>query len=168
MLNKIEVYFIRNVSNKTYKMKYEKELEAIEEECKNLWGKIDDIESCRDHHWVSSRQRKLEKEYAECYKRKKELISKINKYETYHPILKNKIVFMITNELSIGNDLIALTRDKIDNFIKENDDKIEKVIEAIIEDYDKDGKIELLKEPQTDWIREYLYEVVNTTRFLEK
>jgi hypothetical protein len=152
-------------------MQYQKELQAIEEESKKLWWKIDDIESCRDHHWVSSRQRKLEKEYAECRKRKKELVSKINKYEIYHSILKNKIVFMIINDLTIGrtdNDLIALTSDEIDNFIKENNDKIEKVIENIIEDYDKDGEIELLKAPETDWIGEYLYEVINTMPFLEK
>ena len=83
----------------------------------------------------------------------------------YYSIIKTKIKFMITNDLTIGrNDdgLIPFTSDEIDNFIKENDDNIEKVIQNIITDYSNDNEIELLANPLLDWIGEYLYDLVNT------
>ena len=83
----------------------------------------------------------------------------------YYGIIKTKIKFMITNDLTIGrNDdgLIPFTRDEIDNFIKENDDNIEKVIQKIINDYSNDNEIELLADPLLDWIGEYLYDLVDT------
>ena len=83
----------------------------------------------------------------------------------YYGILKTKINFMITNDLTIGrNDdgLIPFTSDEIDNFIKDNNDNIEKVIKKMINDYSNDNEIELLADPLFDWIREYLYDFVVT------
>lgn len=83
----------------------------------------------------------------------------------YHTLLKNKIIFMITNDLTIGrndNDLIPFTDNQINAFIQTNNDKIETVIKNIINDYAADGELELLQNPPLDWIGEYLYQVVQT------
>jgi hypothetical protein len=83
----------------------------------------------------------------------------------YHIILKTKIKLMITNDLTIGrtdNGLLPFTSDKINKFIENNNDNIEKVIEIMINDYDNDNEIELLADPLLDWIGEYLYDLVDT------
>ena len=83
----------------------------------------------------------------------------------YHNILETKIKLMITNDLTIGrsdNDLIPLTSYKINKFIEENNDNIEKVIAIMINEYSNDNELELLAEPLLDWIGEYLYEYVDT------
>jgi len=77
-----------------------------------------------------------------------------------YTILKNKIIFMLTNDLTIGkkdNDKKPCTNNEIEEFIKENDEKIEKTIENMIYDYKEHDDLELLKEPLLDWIGEYLY-----------
>lgn len=151
--------------------KLNEELQLVRERIAVLHRKIDDYESTRYEHWVHSFHRKNEKEYKECKNREKQLLSKIKEYQECHDILKNKIVFMITNDLTIGrndNDLEIFTSEQIENFIKEHDAKIEAVIQNIIDDYDKDGEIELLRDPLLDWIGEYLYEDVKTIPLLEK
>lgn len=83
----------------------------------------------------------------------------------YHSILKTKIKLMITNDLTIGRsdeDLIPFTSDKIDTFIEDNNDNIEKVITIMINEYSNDNELELLVEPELDWIGEYLYKFVDT------
>jgi methionine salvage enolase-phosphatase E1 len=83
----------------------------------------------------------------------------------YHNILKTKIISMITNDLTIGridNDLIPFTCNEIDNFIDNNNDNIEKVIQNMITEYSNDNEIELLADPLLDWIGEYLYDLVDT------
>ena len=77
---------------------------------------------------------------------------------------------MITNDLTIGrtdNDLAPYSDDQITDFIKANGDKIDSVIHNMIIDYDNDNELTLLKDPQLDWIREYLYPVVTTMSFLD-
>lgn len=151
-------------------MQYKKELDSIDRECRILIDKINEEDTLRDGRFMRKKQRDLEKKFVECKKKKEYIGKKINQYQEYHDILKNKIVFMITNDLTIGrtdNDLVPYESDEIANFIKENNDKIEHVIENIIDDYDKDGEIELLKDPLMDWIGEYLYEHVITVLFLD-
>lgn len=83
----------------------------------------------------------------------------------YHNILKTKIKYMITQDLTIGrndNDLLPFTTDKINKFIEDNNDNIEKVITIMINEYSNDNDLELLAEPLLDWIGEYLYEFVDT------
>jgi len=83
----------------------------------------------------------------------------------YHNILKTKIKFMITNDLTIGrndNGLIPFTSDEINNFIEDNNDNIEKVIKMMMDEYSNDNEIELLADPLLDWIGEYLYDLVDT------
>lgn len=83
----------------------------------------------------------------------------------YHDILKSTIRFMITNDLTIGrsdNELMPFTSDKIDTFIEDNNDNIEKVITRMINEYSNDNELELLADPELDWIGEYLYELVDT------
>jgi len=82
-----------------------------------------------------------------------------------YTILKNKIIFMLTNDLTIGqtdNDKKSFTNNEIEEFIKGNDEKIEKTIENMIYDYKEDDDLELLKEPLLDWIGEYLYSHIDT------
>ena len=83
----------------------------------------------------------------------------------YHNILKTKIKFMITNDLTIGrndNGLTPFTSDEINNFIEDNNDNIEKVIKMMMDEYSNDNEIELLADPLLDWIGEYLYDLVDT------
>ncbi len=83
----------------------------------------------------------------------------------YHKILKEKIILIITNDLTIGrndNDLVPYTDIEINEFIKDNNDNIEKVIEIIINDYTEDDELELLEDPLLDHIQEYLYDYVDT------
>ena len=83
----------------------------------------------------------------------------------YHNILKTKIKFMITNDLTIGrndNGLIPFTSDEINKFIEDNNDNIEKVIKMMMDEYSNDNEIELLADPLLDWIGEYLYDLVDT------
>ena len=90
-------------------------------------------------------------------------ICKIDDYQKYHDILKNKIILMITNDLTIGRDdnkLKPYTPEQITNFINENNDKIEKTIQTIIYDYHDDDELELLEDPLFDQITEYLYQFV--------
>jgi hypothetical protein len=72
---------------------------------------------------------------------------------------------MITNDLTIGrndNGLLPLTSDEIHKFIEDNNNKIEKVITIMINDYSNDNEIELLADPLLDWIGEYLYDLIDT------
>jgi len=83
----------------------------------------------------------------------------------YHTILKTKIKFMITNDLTIGrndNGLTPFTSDEINTFIEDNNDNIEKVIQMMMDEYSNDNEIELLADPLLDWIGEYLYDLVDT------
>ena len=83
----------------------------------------------------------------------------------FYNILRTKIELMITNDLTIGrsdNDLESFTSDKINKFIEDNNDNIEKVIEIMINDYSNDNELELLENPLFDWVGEYLYEFVDT------
>ena len=83
----------------------------------------------------------------------------------YHTILKTKIKFMITNDLTIGrtdNGLLPFSRDEINTFLEENNDNIEKVIQLMMDEYSNDNEIELLADPLLDWIGEYLYDLVDT------
>jgi len=83
----------------------------------------------------------------------------------HHDILKSKIIFMITNDLTIGrsdHNLLPFTDDKIQKFIRDNNDKIENVIQTMIHEYSNDNDLELLKDPLLDWIGEYLYEIIDT------
>jgi hypothetical protein len=148
--------------------KLNKELEVIQYKIKILENKIIDYECIRKGHWVHSSHRKNQNEYMECIKRQKELLSKIEQYKVYYDIIKNNIILIITHVLTIGyrdNDLKPFTCDQVDSFIKENDDKIETVIENIINDYDADGKLELLKDPPLGLIRKYLFTIIDAMIF---
>ena len=93
--------------------------------------------------------------------------------EEIHNILKNQMVIMVTNDLTIfrtDNDKKPFTSNEIEKFIKENDDKIEKAIKDMICDYTikdiickykNDGKLELLKEQLNEWFCYYLYMYVD-------
>ena len=83
----------------------------------------------------------------------------------YRNILKTKIKYMITQDLTIGrsdDNLIPFTSDEIDKFIEDNNNNIEKVITIMINEYSNDNDLELLAEPLLDWIGEYLYDFVDT------
>jgi methionine salvage enolase-phosphatase E1 len=73
---------------------------------------------------------------------------------------------MITNDLTIGrtdNNLMPFTSNEINQFIEDNNNNIEKVIEIMINEYSNDNEIELLADPLLDWIGEYLYNLIDTT-----
>lgn len=83
----------------------------------------------------------------------------------YRNILKTNIRTMISNDLTIGrrdNDVLAFTDEEIEKFLQDHDDKIERVITRMIDDYQRDNDIETLANPLLDWIGEYLYEEINT------
>jgi len=141
----------------------ENELISLESKIKVLTRDINEHDSLREGHWVRRRQRELEKERCITIKAKKDLTSRLIEYKECHDILKDKISTMITNDLTVGRSdhhLPQFKHNEIQHFIKENDDGIEKVIEMMITDYEKDGELGLLKDPPFAWIGEYLYEFV--------
>lgn len=81
----------------------------------------------------------------------------------YHDILLQKIIFIITNDLTIGrndNELTPFTNTEITKFIEDNNHNIEIVIQNIINDYNNDNELESLGNPEYDWITEYLYDFI--------
>jgi len=83
----------------------------------------------------------------------------------YKDILKNRIHKMIKDDLTIGrtdNDLEPFDDIKINDFIRENSDKIDIVISEMIEVYTDDNELELLKNPENDWINEFMYNHIDT------
>ena len=94
-------------------------------------------------------------------------MSNIQKVNSIKDILESKIRTIITIDLTIGRKddfLKPFTQDKIDHFIQENNDKIEFVIKNMIDDYFSmfDGFDSMQNPPSLAWIREYLYEHVDT------
>lgn len=88
----------------------------------------------------------------------------------YRNILRTKIRFIITNDLTIGrtdNDLIPFTSLEIYKFIEDNINNIEKVVDIMIEEYRDDDDLESLENPLLDLITEYLYDYVNTAQHLQ-
>jgi hypothetical protein len=72
---------------------------------------------------------------------------------------------MITNDLTIGrqdHDLPPFTSNEIHTFLEDNKDNIEQVIQLMMDEYRNDNEMELLADPNLDWIGEYLYDVVDT------
>lgn len=66
------------------------------------------------------------------------------------------------------NDLPPLTDEEIYK-IYENDVNpyISKIILLMINDYESSSELLLLKSPEFDWIREYLYIYVDTNQYIE-
>ena len=84
--------------------------------------------------------------------------------------LNHMIEKQLKSDLSTGrsdNDLIPFSSKEITNYIKTNRSVIDKVIVRMLTEYicDKDEDpneiIEDLKNPEKDWIREYLYEYLD-------
>ena len=85
-------------------------------------------------------------------------------YNEYSEILYNIIIKQLICDVTIGrkdNDLEPYTDIQIYNFIKDNEKQIENTINNMIKDYKNDGDLEELKNPEKDWIREYLYQEIN-------
>lgn len=151
-------------------MQYQQELKDLQHKSHKLLVDINEEDNMRDGFRVRRKQRLLEMELAQTIKRQKELLAKIKEYEEYHDILKKHIVVVITNYLTIDRfdmNVRLFTDDDIDKFINKNNDKIESTIENIIDDYDKNGKTELLKQPLTDSLEKYLYQIVKTMQIPE-
>lgn len=132
----------------------ENELNNIEKRIHVLLVDINEEDTMRDGRPMRRKQRELEKELHSTVNAKKIIVGKLEKYKECKVILKDKISTII------ANDLTQFTNDEIQNFMRENDNNVEKVIEMMIDDYEKDGELELLKEPTFAWIGEYLYEFV--------
>jgi len=74
-------------------------------------------------------------------------------------IIYNKILEIIKSELTIGKndkELNMYNNTEINNFIEVNNLKILKLKNLIIEEYEKDNELELLLNPENDWITEYM------------
>ena len=74
-------------------------------------------------------------------------------------IIYNKILEIIKSELTIGRndrELNIYNNTEINNFIEVNNLKILKLKNLIIEEYEKDNELELLLNPENDWITEYM------------
>ena len=80
-------------------------------------------------------------------------------------ILYNKIIEIIQADLTIGqtdNDLEPWSNIKINQFIEKYKKNIEVSINDMITDYERDGELDSLENPEYDMIREYLYKYVDT------
>lgn len=87
-------------------------------------------------------------------------------YNNIRMIIREKIFEIIKNDLTIGRtdrNLIPLNENEIRQFIIGRLNDIERAIWAMIRDYDDDGDLNQLLEPETDWITEYLYDFIDTT-----
>lgn len=86
-------------------------------------------------------------------------------------ILENKIDEIIKADLTIGrtdNDLPPLTDKEIYKiYEKDVNPYISKIIILMIHEYESSSELLLLKNPEFDWIREYLYIYVDTTQYIE-
>ena len=74
-------------------------------------------------------------------------------------IIYNKILEIIKSELIIGRndkELNMYNNTEINNFIENNKLKILKLKNLIVEEYEKDNELELLLNPENDWITEYM------------
>ena len=79
--------------------------------------------------------------------------------ENVELIIYNKILEIIKSELTIGKnnrELNIHNNTEINNFIEVNNLKILKLKNLIIEEYEKDNELELLLNPENDWITEYM------------
>ena len=83
-------------------------------------------------------------------------------------IIYNKILEIIKSELTIGRndrELNMYNNTEINNFIENNKLKILKLKNLIIEEYEKDNELELLLNPENDWITEYMDDLTFGSRF---
>jgi hypothetical protein len=74
---------------------------------------------------------------------------------------------MIKNDLTVGRTdrgLNPFTESEVRGFIIENLNNIERVIWAMIRDYEGDGELNQLLNPEPSWILEYLYDAVDTQK----
>jgi hypothetical protein len=79
--------------------------------------------------------------------------------ENVELIIYNKILEIIKSELIIGRndkELNMYNNTEINNFIENNKLKILKLKNLIVEEYEKDNELELLLNPENDWITEYM------------
>ena len=77
-------------------------------------------------------------------------------------IIYNKILEIIKSELTIGRndkELNVYNNTEINNFIEVNNLRILKLKNLIVEEYEKDNELELLLNPENDWITEYMYDL---------
>jgi hypothetical protein len=77
-------------------------------------------------------------------------------------IIHNKILEIIKSELTIGRndkELNIYNNTEINNFIEVNNLRILKLKNLIVEEYEKDNELELLLNPENDWITEYMYDL---------
>ena len=90
--------------------------------------------------------------------------------------LRHEIKTCITYDLTIGrsdNDLEPLTGEQIKKYIEGNTSSIDRIVEAILEDYRKDEEIELEISEDFDqfelveWVREYLYSEESDLAYLQ-
>ncbi len=96
----------------------------------------------------------------------KSMEENININQNIRNILRKKIIKIIHCDLTIGRtdaDLQPLEENEINNFITNNNNNIEQTINTMIHDYEEDGELEELVNPENDWILEYLYDFVKTT-----
>jgi len=84
--------------------------------------------------------------------------------EEIQQIIKNRVIIQIRSDLITGRSDAGkdpYTGDQIDEFIEQNTNQIQDLIHAMISDYQMDGNLEALRDPENDWIRDYLYDYVN-------
>jgi hypothetical protein len=86
--------------------------------------------------------------------------------------LNHLICGQIKSDLTTGrsdNELEPLSQKKITDYIKNNQQNIDKIIIRMFTDFicDEDSNpnetVDDLKNPENDWIREYLYECIDTS-----
>lgn len=80
-------------------------------------------------------------------------------------IIRAKIIDIIKSDLTIGRTdagLLPLNENAIRNFISENSNEIEEAIQTIIADYEDDGELDQLSNPENSMILEYLYDYIDT------
>lgn len=80
-------------------------------------------------------------------------------------IIKNNMINIIEIETTFGRPesdycLVAYTIDEVNEFIQNNDELINKIVEQMYQDYNNDDDLDLLlNNPLRDWFTEYMDDI---------
>ena len=80
----------------------------------------------------------------------------------YFTLVLNKMKEQIKYDLTVGRTdekLEPFTENQIDDFICKMREKLEKIVNKMLEDFQEEDELETLYNAEKDWFCEYLYDV---------
>lgn len=145
-----------------FSKKLKTQLRVLEEELNMLNEKWFIQQSNDDSHWKTTKYRNITDQRYLYLEKINDILKQLEKC---HNILKHKIIIIISHDLTSwrrNNNLDPYKPQEVDEFMKKNDDSIEKVIQDMIDYYDNNYKVQYLENATFELIQEYLYKVLDT------